>query len=186
MLKNQKAASLLIAGSRGVSDAFYLIIGIYACRRWLGQCLTAACACLLCMISALLLMAIPQDLPKLAGIYLFTGALVPVLMISSISSNVAGYSKKITYFTFMVGSFGIGNFCGPLMLVEGQKPQYVAGLASYASFQLISALLFLYIRATMKRVNDARDRMMKVPEKHEHQETVDMTDVENVNFRYRL
>lgn len=137
------------------------------------------------MISALLLIVIPEDLPKLAGIYLFTGALVPVLMIGSISNNTIGYSKKITYFTFLVGSFGLGNFCGPLMLVEGQNPQYVAGLASYASFQLISALLFLYIRSSMKRVNDAREQM-KLPPQDDHNETTDMTDVENVHFRYLL
>ncbi|KAI7884168.1 MFS general substrate transporter [Lichtheimia hyalospora FSU 10163] len=181
-----KTASLLLSGSRGITDALYLIIGIYASRHLLGQCLTATCACLLCMISALLLIVIPQDFPKLAGIYLFTGALIPVLMTSSISNNVSGYSKKITYFTFLIWSFGLGSFCGPLMLVEGQTPQYLAGLVSYVTFQLISALLFLYIRTSMKRVNDAREQM-KLPPQPEYQGAIDdITDVENVHFRYRL
>lgn len=64
-------------------------------------------------IGALLLCVIPSGGAKLAGLFLSASSPIYVMLQTSISSNVSGYTKKIFYTGGNLVAYCIGNFVGP-------------------------------------------------------------------------
>lgn len=47
---------------------------------------------------------------------------------ATVGSNVSGYTKKIFYNGSVVAATIIGQFIGPLVMLERDKPRYVTGM----------------------------------------------------------
>ncbi|KAK7918051.1 hypothetical protein PG985_009925 [Apiospora marii] len=120
----------------------------------------------------------------LAGNYLTNviGSSLPLLYSYS-AANYAGHTKKVTMNAILLMSFCLGNIIGPLTFRDADKPDYlpakIAILVTSALACVLTGVLMAYYRWENKR----RDRL--AANQKEGSEFLDMTDRENVNFRYR-
>ncbi|CEI94983.1 hypothetical protein RMCBS344292_09184 [Rhizopus microsporus] len=155
-------------------------------RRYNEIIYVAMVACTISMAGVICLAAIPGGGVKLIGLYL-SWACNPayILLQTSISSNVSGYTKKIFYTSCNIVFYTFGNFIGPLMLVQKEAPRYISGLSGYAAANALCIILYGYVRYTYVKENkkrnlDPRSDNVALPDELE-----DLTDVENKHFTYR-
>ncbi|SCU86044.1 LAMI_0D00166g1_1 [Lachancea mirantina] len=127
---------------------------------------------------------------RLAGAYLLYVAPVSfICVLSIISSNTLGYTKKWTVSSINLVSYAASNLAGPQTFIAKQAPNYsgakIAMVVCYAGCVVtLSALYVLNIYE-----NKRRDRIQaeKGPSDNiENLEFADLTDKENPNFRYAL
>ncbi|CDH51828.1 mfs allantoate transporter [Lichtheimia corymbifera JMRC:FSU:9682] len=162
---------------------------MFLSKRYNDICYVGMLSTSIVMIGAILLAAIPPSPGQLAGIYLGTSSPSYTMLQTSISSNVSGYTKKIFYTSCNLLAYCLGNFIGPLMMVEKEAPRYIGGLTGYAVADLICILLFAYLRWSMGRENKRREKLKeegKIPPPPENRIDYDLTDKEDLNFVYRL
>lgn len=140
------------------------------------------------LLGVLLLAVIPSGGAKLLGIYFAYGCTpVFVIMQTSISNNVKGYSKKVFYTSSQLVFYTIGNFVGPLCIVN-QAPRYTIGMSVYCVANVIIFILFGIIRWDIVRCNRKKQSSGGVAgsSSNEKSDVVnDLTDVEDPNFVYR-
>lgn len=86
-------------------------------------------------------------------------------------------------FAVIDGSIIIGNFCGPLMMVQNQNPPYLGGMIGYICAITIAAGLLVIARWRMAVVNNKR--LAVTPSVMTNVED-DLSDVQDPNFLYRL
>jgi MFS transporter, ACS family, allantoate permease len=152
----------------------------------------AAFAMLVTTVSACML-AFATESPnaRLAGYYLMS--LSPVGMICCLScftSNVAGHTKKITVNALYLIGYCVGNLIGPQTFIASQAPNYTGGQISMvvcyaASIFFILCLYFNYWRENRRRDKMLAEGLIEIPH-IENIEFADLTDKENVKFRYQL
>lgn len=102
---------LLSTGTGGIDIAF--IVGAVWCVRKTGQVLYTACGLMLIdIIGLILLETIPFTKAKLVGFYLaWSYCAAWVLLVTSISNNVSGYTKKIFYNGMLIVFYTVNIFC---------------------------------------------------------------------------
>ncbi|KAG0686503.1 hypothetical protein C6P40_003927 [Pichia californica] len=128
---------------------------------------------------------------RLAGYYLFY--ISPVGMICCLScftSNVAGHTKKITINAFYLIGYCVGNLIGPQTFIASQAPQYRGGQISMVVCYAVSTILIAWLYYNYWSENKRRDALLaegtlELPD-IENIEFADLTDKENVKFRYKL
>lgn len=136
------------------------------------------------IIGLILMLVIPITHVKLLGFYLaWSYCAAYVLMVTSISNNVSGYTKKIFYNGVLMIFYTIGNFCGPLMIVESQAPTYIGAMLGYICANVIVVILLLVARWKMATINKQRLSSTTVVMTHVED---DLSDVQDSNFLYRL
>lgn len=80
-----------------------------------------------------------------------------VLLLSVLSANTAGHTKKIlTNATLFVG-LCVGNISGPFFYKSAQAPKYQLGIWSMVVAHLAEAVLIVVLRGLLKRENEKRD-----------------------------
>ncbi|KAI8142048.1 major facilitator superfamily domain-containing protein [Fennellomyces sp. T-0311] len=180
---SQLQSVLLTLGSGGIDIVF--IIGAVWCSQKTGNLLYTACGLMVIdIIGLILLQVIPVTRAKLVGFYLcWSYCAAYVLMIASISNNVSGYTKKIFYNGSLMVFYTIGNFVGPLLMIDSQKPMYLTGMLTYMVANAFVVLLFLLVRWKMYTVN--RYRLARNSGVVTNVED-DLSDVQDPNFIYRL
>jgi len=106
------------------------------------------------IVGLILLLVIPVTRVKLLGFYMaWAYCSVYVLLVTSISNNVTGYTKKIFYNGVLMIFYTVGNFVGPLMMVT---PPYIEGMLGYLAANCIVVVLLLIARWRMALVNRRR------------------------------
>jgi ACS family allantoate permease-like MFS transporter len=139
------------------------------------------------------MLAFPMQSPhaRLAGYYLYN--LCPVGMICCLScftSNVAGHTKKITVNALYLIGYSVGNLIGPQTFIASQAPKYRGGQIAMVVSLAVSTVLISWIYYNYWSENKRRDRLLaegKLNIPHiENFEFADLTDKENVLFRYTL
>ncbi|KAJ8661204.1 hypothetical protein O0I10_002953 [Lichtheimia ornata] len=176
--------AILLTVPSGVVDCLYIVAAIWYNNRY-GNTLYTACAMqAFAIIGLVLLVAIPLPKAKLLGLYLcWAFAAAYTMFLVSVANNVSGYTKKIFYSSSIIVFYTIGNFAGPLMMVDWQAPLYLGGMIAYMAANAISIVLFLIARYSMAKSN--RERMERGITKTTTGMT-DLTDREDPNFIYRL
>ncbi|KAI8149504.1 major facilitator superfamily domain-containing protein [Fennellomyces sp. T-0311] len=180
--------SVLLNIPNGVATVILLGCAMFLSKRYDAVGIVGFIFCIIPMVGALLLCTIPSGGVKLIGLYLSATSPPYVMLQTSISGNVAGYTKKIFYTSGNLVAYCIGNFVGPLMMVEHEKPRYIGGLSGYIVADLLSSLLFLIVRWLHFRKNTEREQLLKdgrMPPIPKNREELDLTDVEDLNFTYR-
>ncbi|KAF2090099.1 allantoin permease [Saccharata proteae CBS 121410] len=163
-------AATYLAGrydQRGLNAIFLLIPGV------LGGCLMAF---------------LPADnkAGKLIGNYLTNciGASLPLLY-SWVAANFAGHTKKVTMNAMLLMSFCLGNIIGPLTFRKTDAPEYVPAKITIVVVCCVAIGFIVLLRLYYGWENGRRDRAGLV-ERRKDVEFLDLTDRENVEFRYRL
>ncbi|KAI9319429.1 major facilitator superfamily domain-containing protein [Dichotomocladium elegans] len=177
--------SILLSVPAGIIDVIYIIAAIWYNKRY-GNTLYIACVMLgFSIVGLVLLVAIPLPKAKLLGLYLcWSYAAAYTMLLVSVANNVSGYTKKLFYSSCIIVFYTIGNFAGPLMMVDWQKPLYLGGMIAYIAANVISIVLLLFTRWSMAKVN--RERLSAGATGHQAAVASDITDGENANFIYRL
>lgn len=145
----------------------------------------------LSIIGMLLIVCLPlsNNGGRLAGYYL-TGASATcfVALLSLISSNVAGYTKKTTVAAMYLMSYCIGNIIGPQTFRPADAPRYKSAeitiLVCYGACVIDMVFIYWYYKS-MNKKNEAI-RAAPGYTKLESQEFLDLTDRENPEFIYTL
>ncbi|EIE77551.1 hypothetical protein RO3G_02255 [Rhizopus delemar RA 99-880] len=150
---NQLQSILLTAGAGG-STILFIGLSIICVRKTHQTIYTACGLTAIDIIGLILLLTIPATKVKLLGFYMaWSYVSVYVLLITCISNNVTGYTKKIFYNGVLMLFYTIGNFVGPLMMVN---PPYTEGIIGYLVANCLVIVLFLISRWRMALVNKRR------------------------------
>lgn len=112
-----------------------------------------------------------------------------VTVISMITTNTLGYTKKGVVMSIYLVSYCIGNMIGPQTFKPKFAPDYkeskvIMAACSAASLCLMVILYFVNVIENKKRDRDSErlgDAYFNPPENYEF---MDLTDFENKNFRY--
>jgi MFS family permease len=112
-----------------------------------------------------------------------------VMILSMTTANVAGHTKKITVNAMLFLGYCAGNIAGPFFCKTDQAPAYPLGIWSIIVCHLLEICIVLLLRTLLMWENKRREAQALEGGnglEYELQETAfgDMTDRENVNFRY--
>lgn len=173
--------SLLYGTPGGAVEVVTLIFCGYIGDRYGNRILLGATGVLLGLIGVILIVALPLSSPsgRLAGYYLTQAAPTGfVALLSLISSNVAGYTKKTTVAALYLMAYCIGNIIGPQTFRPKDAPRYIPAevtiIVCWSACLLDFGFIYWYCRRQNRRKAEWRAR----PEyrRLENQEWLDLTD----------
>lgn len=110
-------------------------------------------------------------------------------------ANTAGHTKKVVTNAVLFLGYCTGNIAGPFFYKVDQSPTYSLGIWSMIVSHLLEIVVILTLRALLGRENKRRDKVQGVIGESEEDKIrrgieadrtafSDMTDRENLNFRY--
>ncbi|CAH0023197.1 unnamed protein product [Clonostachys rhizophaga] len=99
-------------------------------------------------------------------------------------SNVAGNTKKSVYAAGTFVGYSVGNIVGPLVFDAKYAPRYKESFIGIMVCFRVSFFITLCLRAALARENTKRQSKYGDPELSDGLE--DLTDRENMSFRYNL
>lgn len=185
--------SLLYGAPSGAVQLVGTLVICWLADR-LKQRLYMSMVALVCPVIGFALLA---TLPKknlngqLASFYITSiSAAAFTLVLSMISSNIAGQTKKVTVATMMFIAYCIGNLIGPQIIHLKDGPRYlnakiiICVLYGFCAFVLL-ALRFVWVWRNARKeraIAELGDAYVHIP----NQEFMDLTDQENKEFRYVL
>ncbi|CUS20218.1 LAQU0S01e01662g1_1 [Lachancea quebecensis] len=143
------------------------------------------------MATCMLAFADSSKNAKLAGAYLlYVAPLSFICILSIISSNTLGYTKKWTVSSINLVAYASSNLAGPQTFIAKQAPNYngakIAMVVCYSSTVVVlSVLYYLNIQENKRRDRIAAERGPDATVV-ENMEFADLTDLENPHFRYAL
>jgi MFS transporter, ACS family, DAL5 transporter family protein len=119
-----------------------------------------------------------------------------VMILSLQTANTAGHTKKVVTNACLFLGYCTGNIAGPFFYRNDQAPRYQLGIWSMIVSHLLEVVIILTLRVLLGRENKRRDKLqgigesedeeVKLERERERDRTAfsDMTDRENLNFRY--
>jgi ACS family allantoate permease-like MFS transporter len=172
------------------------ILGFAYLAHRTKQRLYCAALCISVSIIGLIIVACVDGAGGLVGYYMtWTYPATTVLVLSLISSNTAGYTKKTTTNALNLIAYCVGNAVGPNVFKPKDAPGYrPAKIVMVLSF-FVCFCTFLLIRFLNVRENASRDKLAASAatsgEKglfadNRDAAELDLTDRENLSFRYCL
>lgn len=183
--------SLLYGTPGGAMEIVSLLSAGYLGDRYKNRILVSSFWLWVALIGMILIVALPIDNNggRLAGYYLTGASATPfVALLSLISSNVAGYTKKTTVAAMYLIAYCVGNIIGPQTFRPKDAPRYVpAEITIIVCWGVcIADLYFIYWYC--KRQNRAKEaiRNSEGYVRLENQEFLDLTDKENPDFVYTI
>ncbi|KAJ5534034.1 hypothetical protein N7527_000288 [Penicillium freii] len=113
-----------------------------------------------------------------------------VLVLSMQMANTAGHTKKVVTNAVLFLGYCTGNIAGPFFYKTEQSPTYPLGIWSMIVSHLIEAVLISILGLLLRWENQKRDRIQSQMEGGlegrdlDATAFLDLTDRENLNFRY--
>lgn len=183
--------SLLYGTPGGAVEVVTLILCGYLGDRYGNRILFGMAGMAIGTLGILLIVTLPlsNNSGRLAGYYLTqSGAAGFVALLSLISSNVAGYTKKTTVGALYLIAYCAGNIIGPQLFRPKDEPRYIPAeitdLVCWSVCILDLAYIHWYYRARNKKHEELRNMPGYI--KVDKQEFLDLTDRENKEFVYSL
>lgn len=147
-----------------------------------GSAITVLCLCLLAWA--------PTKNGQMAGLFLwsYSSPLSYIGIISTISSNTAGRTKKSVAGAVMLIGYCVGNLIGPQTFKPSEASSgYHTAKIAMAACSVAALFLQIALTALNYFTNKKRDREnKKLPDTLVNSEFADLTDFENPEFRYEL
>jgi len=183
--------SLLYGTPGGVVEVVSLIVCGYLGDRFKNRILISTSGLLISIMGMLLIVCLPlsNNSGRLAGYYLTQASPTPfVALLSLISSNVAGYTKKTTVAALYLIAYCAGNIIGPQTFRPKDAPNYrpaeITIICCWAACLVDLVFIWWYCRRQNKKKEAIRAHHHY--RKLEAQEFLDLTDRENPEFVYTL
>ncbi|KAG1457016.1 hypothetical protein G6F56_006705 [Rhizopus delemar] len=176
--------SILMQIPSGCVSALFSLLGVYVARRT-KQLYAAVLVCTtICLIGVILLAVLPLKGIKLLGFFLsWAQNGTAVILLTIISSNVTGYTKKIFYNGMNMVFFTLGNFAGPLLMLEREAPGYKTGMIIYC---IDNAAILIMLFAARQLMASQNKKRLSNPTNEKYDVKDDLTDQENKSFIYKL
>lgn len=168
----------------GASTVIFSILAVIIARKTNQLYLGVAFSTTISLVGLILLVTLPEGAIKLLG-FLLAWAMngTAVMLLTITGANVAGYSKKLFYNGMNMIFYTLGNFIGPLLMLEKEAPMYKSGMIVYCIANgAILVMLFLN-RQYMARLNRIK---LTNPNDEVYEASADLTDRENKKFIYKL
>ncbi|KAL4891783.1 allantoate permease [Aspergillus ambiguus] len=166
------------------------LISIFACTYLAGR-FDQRCFCIIGVLSIGLLgsclMAFADgQAAQLAGNYLTNcaGSALP-LMYSVAGANVAGHTKKVAMNAITLMAFCLGNILGPLTFRTKDEPDYIPAKIAVVATLSVAIFFVILLKAYYMWENHKRDARGQGLEHKENSEFLDLTDKQNLEFRYK-
>lgn len=126
----------------------------------------------------------------LAGYYITGASPVGIILITScVTSNTAGFTKKMMTNAVTLMGYSAGNVIGPQTFRSTDAPNYMKAKAGsvgcYCAAIALMVILTVYNLWENKRRDKLRDEMGDAYVIPENLEFADLTDFQNPEFRYR-
>lgn len=185
--------SLLLGTPAGAIEIVWILFFAWLATRT-NERLYCAFAAFIVPLVGLIMVATTHHVTGLIGYYLVYGYPVcSVLVYSMISANTAGYSKKVTVNAVNLIAYCVGNAIGPQIFQAKDAPNYTpAKITMVICFALCMADLLL-LRFVAVKENKRREALLAsgsygdMPVYDDKDAGIlDLTDRENMNFRYQL
>ncbi|KUJ20301.1 putative allantoate permease [Mollisia scopiformis] len=141
------------------------------------------------MIAAIFLYTLPLTAlhNRLAALYVSYFYLGPyIVSLGFITANTAGHTKKVTVNALVFISYCVSNIIGPQFFKSNQAPLYPLGTGAILGAYVLSIITMCTYMAFCWHENQRRDKLDTAGGELAHQETdfKDLTDKENIHFRY--
>lgn len=161
----------------------FSIGGVMIAARVRQNTFTAIGLAIFSLVGCVLLITLP-GVSKLAGFYM-TWSMngTSALILTLVSNNVSGYTKRIFYNAMGMVALTLGNFIGPLMMSSNQAPQYTGALIGYSICNLVVSILLVFNYILMKKENIRR---IENPATTPTDIYLDLTDKQDRNIMYKL
>ncbi|KGO73857.1 Major facilitator superfamily domain, general substrate transporter [Penicillium italicum] len=183
--------SLILGVPGGAVEIVALLLNGYV-GHITGQRILASLGGLVAaIVGMLLIVALPlsNNVGRLIGYYLTQANPTPfVALLSLISSNVAGYTKKTTVAALYLIGYCVGNIIGPQTFRPKDAPRYVPAEVTIIVCWGVSLFLLVGVWIWYRRENQKKIFFTSRPEyvRLDNQEFLDLTDRENPEFLYSL
>jgi len=183
--------SLLYGAPGGAVEVVFLIVCGYLGDRFGNRIILGMTGMATSMLGMLLIVCLPLSNSKgrLGGYYLTQSSPTAfVALLSLLSSNVAGYTKKTTVAAMYLIGYCVGNIIGPQAFQPKDKPRYIPAeitiLVCWGFVWLDLCFILWYYR----RMNKKNEAIRAAPgyTKLDKQEFLDLTDRENPEFVYTI
>ncbi|KAF2807988.1 membrane transporter [Mytilinidion resinicola] len=183
--------SLLYGTPGGAVEVVFLIVCGYLGDRFGHRILISSFGLVVAIIGMVLIVALPlhNNKGRLAGYYLTQASPTPfVALLSLISTNVAGYTKKTTVAAMYLVGYCAGNIIGPQTFRASDAPRYVPAEVTIIVCWGVCLfdLAFIHLYCIHQNKKKAKVRYAPEYERLENQEWLDLTDKENPEFVYTL
>ncbi|KKY36428.1 putative mfs allantoate [Diaporthe ampelina] len=183
--------SLLLGTPGGAVEVIALVVCGILGDRLGNRLLVCTSGMILAIVGMLLITCLDNNhgVGRLIGYYLTQASPTPfVAILSLISTNVAGWTKKTTVAAMYLIGYCVGNIIGPQVFREKDAPQYrpaeITIVVCYVVSLLDVAFIYCWCRYQNKKKAELRAQPGYV--KIEGQEFFDLTDRENPEFIYSL
>lgn len=186
--------ALLLQMPGGFVDIVCKLGFAYISDKLVDRSLPAVCAILIPMIGGIMMITIPQSAPAglLVGYYFISCAGASWgLVMTMISNNTVGYTKKATVNALQILAYGAGNWIGPQTFRADDAPEYLHGKLMLAIMYGAAALVLVLIRVVNIMENKRRDKAQSAEgarqvdgEGETDGSFLDRTDFEQRDFRY--
>ncbi|KAK5557124.1 hypothetical protein LTR46_004935 [Exophiala xenobiotica] len=162
-----------------------------------ARCLSIAFLNLVSLVGALMIKLLPAEekVSRLAGLWLISAyaSSFPTIL-SLVSSNICGHTKKATVNGMLFLGFCTGYIIGPQTFLAREAPGYKTAFNVMIACFVLNIVIVLAMRQIMAWWNRKRDQEMdrdnimigEHPEDALEQLELDETDWENKNIRYSL
>jgi ACS family allantoate permease-like MFS transporter len=186
-----KEDSLLLGIPGGFVEVVALILAGWLGDRYRNRLLICTSGLVLAILGMLLVTCLDNNhnVGKLIGYYLTQASPTPfVALLSLISTNVAGWTKKTTVAAMYLIGYCVGNIIGPQVFQAKDSPEYRPAKITIIVCWAVSLLDILFIYWWCKSQNRKKALVRAQPGyvKLEGQEFFDLTDRENPEFVYSL
>ncbi|KAI1283994.1 major facilitator superfamily transporter allantoate [Xylaria sp. FL0933] len=183
--------SLLLGIPGGAVQVITLIGFGHLGRKFNNRILINSNGPLLAILGLFLIRFLPTELKggRLAGYYLYSsGSTGFVCILSLISSNIAGWTKKTTVAAMYLIAYCVGNIIGPQVFQPNDAPTYHTAITVILVAYILAYLCMFFIYFWCRRQNTINASVRAAPgyTKVEGQEFMDLTDRENPEFIYAL
>ncbi|KAI9305537.1 major facilitator superfamily domain-containing protein [Cunninghamella echinulata] len=175
--------AILLQIPSATMSVLFIFLAVFLHRKTGKLSIASTVSGLIAMLGCLLLAVLPHTAVKLLGYYLtwaYNGTYVVLLTI--IASNVSGYSKKVFYNASVMVAYTVGNFVGPLVMLDNEAPVYLSGMIVFIIGNFVIVVCLLLSVYLMHRVN--KQRLANGVSKTDAH--LDLTDKEDPNFIYKL
>jgi MFS transporter, ACS family, allantoate permease len=187
--------SLLLQMLGGFVDIICKLGFGYMSDRLVDRSFPAICAILIPMIGGILMITLPQSASGglLFGYYCISCAGASWgLVMTMISNNTVGFTKKTTVNALQIVAYGAGNWIGPQTFRASDAPEYFHGKLMVAVMYGAAAVILLLVRLINVYENKRRDKAQAVEHtvpsaaepQCESEAFQDKTDSEQKDFRY--
>ncbi|KNG84546.1 putative pantothenate transporter [Aspergillus nomiae NRRL 13137] len=172
-----------------------LLAGIVCSWVGKGRCIAMILSNVCVLVGSVLLYTLPTDrkMSRLGAVYsLLTCTVSYIMCMSMISSNIAGFTKKMTVSVMIFVGYCVGQIITPQFFLSTEAPTYPTGFRAYfvTSSMMIAveaALMFYLLNENKRRDKHALELgVSQNTSDHRIVETdlLDLTDWERPEFRY--